>query len=269
MKKRKLFQALAEGPDKHAERVLRADRADLNLKKVADLRRRDLDWSELNEAFLSVCSCCCVVMPGKQLSSDEHRLLDRFSVAVYPWKPSLDYFVDVLRRKDIIWLTNDDEVEIIRGEVRDDAPPDSQTGFLIASRLVGGWVAGVEWLDFVRRKGKAVQPVLQLGRAISVARELVCHNSLPTSSLVRQIVSAAGTLESGKCAWTVRECRKNLRLGRTQSCSVRIMYLIFGLGTNCRYQGPRSGPGCLCLMMWPRNRERRINPGSSVRQDCL
>ena len=132
VKKRKLFQALAEGPDEHAERVLRADRADLNLKKVADLRRRDLGWSELNEAFLSVCSCCCVVMPGKELSSDEHRLLDRFSVAVFPWKPSLDYFVDVLRRKDIIWLTNDDEVEIIRGEVRDDAPPDSQTGFLIA-----------------------------------------------------------------------------------------------------------------------------------------
>ena len=71
-------------------------------------------------------------MPGKQLSSDEHRLLERFSVAVFPWKPSLDEFVDVLRRKGVIWLTSDDEMEI-RGEDLDDAHADSQIGFLIGS----------------------------------------------------------------------------------------------------------------------------------------
>ena len=79
--------------------------------------------------------------------------------------------------------------------------------FPVASRLLRGWVAGIEWLLECKRVGWKLQPVLRLGCAASVPRELHLHKSPEFATIINQIVSAECELQV-----VHPECRKNLQL---------------------------------------------------------
>ena len=58
--------------------------------------------------------------------------------------------------------------------------------------MIGGWVAGPEWIDACRRQGKLLQPVLFLARAMA-PRELVVQESSGLKHWVPQTCRIAST----------------------------------------------------------------------------
>ncbi|CAE7446525.1 unnamed protein product, partial [Symbiodinium sp. CCMP2592] len=232
-KKRKALELLADGSDPHAEATLQACQQEMQAREVADLTRRDLQWSERNNCTLSF-SCSCVLMPGIELSSDEQSLLAKLRIKTLAWKSDVEFFRELFQVKDLIWFTNGDEGQIVcqgglrsacqstgqtAGQTNNDDESDNKTpelerlpAFLMASRLVGGWVAGIEWLVECKRLGWKLQPVLRLARAVSVPRELHLHNSSEFSSMISQIVFVGCQIASANCLWSTRDSRKNLQL---------------------------------------------------------
>ena len=214
-KKRKALEVMTDGQsDKHAQETLKLGQSMMDARKMADLSRRDLQWSERTGASLSR-SSCCVLPPAVTLSSDEEQVLQRLGVKFSVWKSDREYFRELLHFKDIVWFTPGDESAIAAqdGLNATERQTECQTGYLLTSRLLGGWVAGIEWLEACKRSRQTLQPVLRLARALAIPREMVCHESEKFGSLVSDVVAAANMVASANCAWVIRECRKKLLLG--------------------------------------------------------
>ena len=93
-----------------------------------------------------------------------------------PWTGSVPDFQELLRYapEDLLWFHPDAESEV--QFIMNGAGADQ--GSLVASRAVGGWVAGAQWLATCDAHGRAVRPLLRLASALEEAKESLTCNSV-------------------------------------------------------------------------------------------
>lgn len=177
VKKRRVLYMLSQESD--PETVKKLKLAEANLKNRPTLERRDLELNLEQGKYLESSLCLVVLPPDHQLSAPREHMLSSLSLKVVTWSKGWDFLVSLAAAKHVIWLASSlaEESRVIHlQEVADDAE-----GFLLGSRMFGGYIGTVEWLDACHAcpvKKTIVQPVLRLCSCLSEKVEICFHSSL-------------------------------------------------------------------------------------------
>ena len=193
-KKRKLLMSVADGDDAHAVQALAQERA--NEAEVTNLMRRDLDSNIRRGTCLTADITAIVVLDGPMK-------LDGLGAKVLPW--DLGCVAELLTFRHVVWAahTREAQSDMIKGV---------ETEVCLASRMLGGWIAGPEWTDACARGKQLYEPVLRLARAVSIPKEMRVHESCSFGHALEKICIAAASNTSGGMKWTLRDSRKKLWL---------------------------------------------------------
>ncbi|CAE7825204.1 unnamed protein product, partial [Symbiodinium sp. CCMP2456] len=76
--------------------------------------------------------------------------------------------------------------------------------------MLGGFIAGPEWIDACVRANVLFEPVLRLAKAIQVPKELRVHESYHYKDSLEKMCVEAARNPSANMKWTIRESRKKL-----------------------------------------------------------
>ena len=193
-KKRKLLMSVADGDDAHAVQALAQERA--NESEVTNLMRRDLDTNIRRGTCLTADITAIVVLDGPMK-------LDGLGAKVLPW--DLGCVAELLTFRHVVWAahTREAQSDMIKGV---------ETEVCLASRMLGGWIAGPEWTDACARGKQLYEPVLRLARAVNIPKEMRVHESCSFGHALEKICIAAASNTSGGMKWTLRDSRKKLWL---------------------------------------------------------
>ena len=172
-KKRRLLEAFAAGTDPDAEQKLKTQRKEQEARELAVGERRDLNSMAEKGVFLQ--SEVCAVVPCKPLSATQTGVLLMLGLKIVEFGTGKTCLEQLLRSRHIIWLapTHDLETSLIDGVVSAVDP-----ALLAATRLLGGFIGGPEWVDVCQSLGKVLQPVLCLCKGAHTKREVCLHKSL-------------------------------------------------------------------------------------------
>ena len=129
--------------------------------------------------------------------------LDGLGAKVLPW--DLGCVAELLTFRHVVWAahTREAQSDMIKGV---------ETEVCLASRMLGGWIAGPEWTDACVRGKQLYEPVLRLARAVSIPKEMRVHESCSFGHALEKICIAAASNTSGGMKWTLRDSRKKLWL---------------------------------------------------------
>ena len=187
---------VAEGNDEEAAKTLEKDRAK-DMSKTTDLLRRDQDAIIQKNACLNP-ELTVIVTPV--LVSK----LSGLGARVVVWE--LTNVSQLFNFRHIVWAVNSREEykDLINATVKE---------FSLATRVMGGWLAGPEWVDSCVRCSCLFESPLRLARAMRVPRELLFHSSFELKDALERICTAACTFASGGMNWTLVQSRHKLKLG--------------------------------------------------------
>jgi hypothetical protein len=187
--------------------------AKIHANKAAALERRDLS-KQLQQGLHLIKSLVCVVSVGKLSDQEFEQGIGRLGVDVKSYIMDSKFVKDLLDWKHVIWFAPSPKIEnsIIW-------PGGFPTPPSLACRLIGGFVAGVEWLDTCLSCGFIVQPVLRLTRAVEVPRQIFVHKSIPEHLMcvIDNVLIEAGKHTAGSMHWVRKTKRKELPKPRFQS----------------------------------------------------
>ncbi|CAK8986050.1 Uncharacterized protein (Fragment) [Durusdinium trenchii] len=173
-KKRKVLQSFGEKSDPEAKQKLKA--AEEKIWNKPTLERRDLAIN-LERGLLLVEALCLVVLrPGVRLSGGCRNAFEPLKLKVVAWTPNDGSFLqEVSSVKHVIWF--DSTPESLDQMIHLDNKAD-QDDYILGTRMYGGFVAGIEWLDHCVKHKLVIRPVLCLKSALTLKQELVIHKSL-------------------------------------------------------------------------------------------
>lgn len=214
-KKRKVLQSFGEKSDPEAKQKLKA--AEEKIRNKPTLERRDLAIN-LERGLLLVEALCLVVLrPGVRLSGGCRNAFESLKLKVVAWTPNDGSFLqEVSSVKHVIWF--DSTPESLDQMTHLDNKAD-QDDYILGTRMYGGFVAGIEWLDHCVKHKLVIRPVLCLKSALTLKQELVIHKSLRQKTLVETIANCvqADAARSGAVGMVFHGARKKLSLPKLNS----------------------------------------------------
>ena len=152
----------------------------------------------------------CILVIASGAATDEQKLIFKnLKLKVVNFKPEdAEHMKRLLKSRHLIWfgVSKRIETELIHPKSAAEDP------VFIASRLLGGFVAGPEWLSFISEKNLIVQPLLRLESGMNIKQELSINLSIPYIDMVKFLMASimADASRSVEVRWSVQERRRKL-----------------------------------------------------------
>ena len=161
-----------------------------------NLMRRDLESNIRRGICLTPDITAIVVLAGPNFNR-----LDGLGAKVLMW--DLACVSELLNFRHVVWAAPTQAMQnnMVHGE---------DTEVCLASRMLGGFIAGPEWIDACVRANVLFEPVLRLAKAIQVPKELRVHESYNCKDSLEKMCIEAARNPSANMKWTLRESRKKL-----------------------------------------------------------
>ena len=139
--------------------------------QLQTLEKRDLRLLSLANPDLDR-RLTCVVVASEQAASS----LKPLHMRVHLWQNTVQQFQELLRMC-VVWFCDTDDLEsaVMSGAHED------VSAFVMSTRLVGGYVAGQEWLRLCVANKRLLRPVAKLRPAVHNSNEVCFHKSLEPS----------------------------------------------------------------------------------------
>ena len=252
-KKRKLIEALAQETDPEAARKLEEAKKQ-EVRDAQVMLRHDLQQVVDHRLDLQTELVAIVLIGAPSYAQD--KILAKMGAKLYKYEASKSLVDPLVRRfRHIIWCPTSAEAESGLTNGKEFGGIDS--GHIMMSRLLGGFVGGPEWLAACFEEDKILMPVLKLDRALAKPVELLVDASVNFKAVLDMTLDVASKIDTVK--WTVRE--KRAELHGTQSPQ-HVVMLTLSDSQPCCHVLPIADPGKGSLHGWL---SRTISSGSPRR----
>ena len=214
-KRRTLLQALVDGTDKHAASELAKDKEQakksLFSKDFGSIIRKDLKRNKLEGNIFLQPELCLVVAVIDPISKSQGQLLEKLGFPTMTFSTAPEDMSQIVKASSLIWLATTKSAET---GLIDPSGPDVPDCVLV-SRLLGGFVAGPEWLAFLGHGQSDLvltQPVLQLQSGFGFKQQLCFSTKMPQHELIKFVHAEAGKdpARSMYMRWSLQTSRSKL-----------------------------------------------------------
>ena len=171
------------------------------------LENKDLRFDSMAHPNLNALDITVVAF-----ASEAAEALQTFGLPAEIWKNSVEQY-KLLFETTVLWYchTHDLEKAIVLGDSDSDIqnPPfcPKVESMQMASRMLGGYIAGHSWFDLCRRENRFLRPVLKMKPLLYVPTEVCLHKSLGLDSgAVKAVVrcTEAAAQAGRRACWQVR-----------------------------------------------------------------
>ncbi len=155
-------------------------------------------------------TCLLVIASGAATDAQE-LIFKNLKLKVVIFKPEdAELIKQLLKCRHLIWFGTSKKIETQLIHPKSAAA--AADPVFIASRLLGGFVAGPEWLAFISEKNLIVQPLLRLESGMNIKQELSINQSVPYSEMVKFLMASimADVNRAVEVRWSVKEARRKL-----------------------------------------------------------
>ena len=153
---------------------------------------------------------CLLVIASGAATDEQELIFKRLKLKVVNFKPEdAGLIKQLLKSTHVIWFGTSKKIETQLIHPKSVAADDP---VFITSRLLGGFVAGPEWLSFISEKNVIVQPLLRLESGMNIKQELSINPSIPHNDLVKYLMASimADVSRSVEVRWSLKEVQRKL-----------------------------------------------------------
>jgi hypothetical protein len=206
----KKVQLLTEMDAKSQAKLKEAVRTeDDRLKKLSSIQLRDL-WTA--ETLSDAKNILVVAVPTAadadkvdRMAAQASKDLHPFGLGVIPLTAE-NLVSRIVESRTTIWLGLTQEAEDVI-TYQNESKPQLVTAM---ARLLGGYVAGPVWVHACQQTKRLLTPVLQLGRALRVPRQLAFNADVQFRGGILKTIAAVEAHPAGHTLWVVRKTREEL-----------------------------------------------------------
>ena len=174
MRQKKRFRedALPQGTCREDVRKLHQHekREEELLEQVRRLDRRELHCVSLVQPELFKCNTVAVA-----LTAEDERDLMGLGLKTVLWRNSTEQFESLLQARNLVWFCRDPSVE---SQCFLASGASDVSGFVMATRLLGGFLGTAEWFKVCQANSRIVQPPARVKPALWERTEVCFHKSL-------------------------------------------------------------------------------------------
>ncbi|CAE7887512.1 unnamed protein product [Symbiodinium microadriaticum] len=154
------------------------------LETVRRLDRRELHCVSLAQPELSKCSTVAVA-----LTADDETDLMGMGLKTVLWQNTTQQFESLMQVRNLVWFCRDPNVEI---QCFLASGAGAVSGFVMATRLLGGFLGTAEWFKVCQAHSRIVQPPACVKPALWERAEVCFHKSLEADPSLPDAAIAIG-----------------------------------------------------------------------------